>query len=161
MWHRDYFLQCKTGVQIHSCEASIPNMSQFILPDLQACLLCEDVRQEASGQQTLVGVIGAIPAPAFPLGFFKLCLWSRWSGGVGEFSQQSAILTPDDDLPIADSEVEFRLPALDAHATNVHVFGGLQFQQPGVYTVEVKVDGELRLRIPLPVVKLGDTQASV
>lgn len=131
-------------------------MSDEILPDLQACLLCEDVRQEASGQQTLVGVIGAIPAPAFPLGFFKLCLWSRWCGGVGTFTQHSAILTPEDDLPIAESEVEFRLPALDAHATNVHVFGGLQFQQPGVYTVEVKVDGELRLRIPLPVVKLGE-----
>lgn len=134
----------------------MPAMSDTILPDLQACLLCEDVRQEASGQQTLVGVIGAIQAPSFPLGFFKLCLWSRWCGGVGVFTQHSAILTPEDEAPIAESEVEFRLPTFDAHATNVHVFGGLQFPGPGIYTIEVKVDGGLRLRIPLPLVKLGE-----
>jgi hypothetical protein len=112
------------------------------------------VRQEASGQQTLVGIIGMIPAPAIPLGFFKLCLWTRWCGGIGEFTQQSAILNPEDEEPIATSEVEFQLPALDAHATNVHVFGGIQFTRQGVYTVEIKIDGELRLRFPLPVVPI-------
>ncbi|MEI8293601.1 MAG: hypothetical protein WCG66_06335 [bacterium] len=126
----------------------------MILPDLQACVLCEDVRQEASGQHTLVGIIGVIPAPMLPIGFFKLCLWTRWCGGVGQFKQQSAILTPEEDTPIAESEVEFQLPALDAHATNVHVFGGLQIASPGVYTVEVKLDGELRLRFSLPVVQV-------
>ena len=48
----------------------------------------------------------------------------------------------------------FQLPALDAHATNVHVFGGIQFTRQGIYTVEIKIDGELRLRFPLPVVPL-------
>ena len=127
-------------------------MSETILPDLQACLLCEDVRQEASGQQTLVGIIGVIPAPVVPIGFFKLCLWTRWCGGSGKFTQESAILTPEDDSPIATSEVEFHLPTLEAHATNVHVFGGLHFDRHGVYTVEIKVDGELRFRFPLPVI---------
>jgi hypothetical protein len=48
--------------------------------------------------------------------------------------------------------VEFHLPSLEAHATNVHVFGGLQLQKFGIYTIEIKIDGELRLRFPLPVV---------
>jgi hypothetical protein len=129
-------------------------MQETILPDLQACVLCEDVRQEASGQQTLVGIIGMIPAPAIPLGFFKLCLWTRWCGGIGEFTQHSAILNPEDEEPIASSEVPFQLPALDAHATNVHVFGGIQFNRQGIYTVEIKIDGELRLRFPLPVIPM-------
>jgi hypothetical protein len=89
-----------------------------------------------------------------PIGFFKLCLWTRWCGGIGSFTQQSAILTPEEETPIAESEVEFHLPALDSHATNVHVFGGLQISSPGVYTVEVKIDGELRLRFPLPVMQV-------
>jgi hypothetical protein len=122
-----------------------------IIPDLQACVLCEDVRQEAGGQQTLVGVIGIIPAPAVPIAFFKLCLWSRWCGGTGEFLQTSHILNPDDGQ-IAQSEVRFSLPSLDAHATNVHVFGGIQFAKHGLHTVEVRVDGELRLRFSVPVV---------
>ena len=134
-------------------------MSDEILPDLQACVLCEDVRQEASGQQTLVGIIGVIPSAVMPIGFFKLCLWSRWCGGEGSFLQHSAILNPDDDEPIASSEVQFSLPALDSHATNVHVFGGLQFQKHGVYTVEVKLDGELRLRFPLPVIGVATNSA--
>ncbi|HEY5792340.1 MAG TPA: hypothetical protein VIS74_03515, partial [Chthoniobacterales bacterium] len=66
-----------------------------ILPDLQACVLCEDVRAEISGQQTLIGVIGAIPAPILPIGFMKLCLWTRWCGGTGSFTQRSLILSAD------------------------------------------------------------------
>jgi hypothetical protein len=125
-----------------------------ISPDLQATVLCEDVRTEASGQQTLVGVIGAIPAPSLPIGFFKLCLWTRWCGGTGNFTQKSLILGCDDDQPIAQSEVKFVLPELNAHATNVHIFGGVQFQKHGVYHVEIQIDGQLRTRFPLPVVPL-------
>jgi len=135
-------------------------MPDEIIPDLQACVLCEDVRQEANGQQTLVGVIGMIPAPVMPIGFFKLCLWTRWCGGTGSFLQTSLILRPDDDEPIAQSEVQFTLPSLEAHATNVHVFGGLQLTGYGLYTVEVRVDGQLRLRFPVPVVPVQQPPGS-
>ena len=125
-------------------------MSQ-ILPDLQASVLCEDVRAELSGQQTLVGIIGAIPAPMLPIGFMKLCLWTRWCGGTGSFTQSSFILSSDDENPIASSEVRFTLNDLNSHATNVHVFGGVQFQKFGIYHVEIRIEDEIRLRFPLPV----------
>jgi len=41
--------------------------TDVILPDLQGCLLCEDVRCEFNGMQTLVGVINVIPAPTLPV----------------------------------------------------------------------------------------------
>lgn len=123
-----------------------------ILPDLQASILCEDVRAELSGQQTLVGVINMIPAPLVPIGFFKLCLWTRWCDGMGKFKQTSLILGCDDDKPIAKSEVEFTLAALNSHATNVHVFGGVQFPKHGIYHVEIQLDDNLRMRFALPVV---------
>lgn len=126
----------------------------LIPPDLQAAILCEDVRTEISGQQTLVGVIGLVPAPVVPIGIFKLCLWTRWCGGVGEFSQTSLILGCDDEKPLTRSEVKFKLPEMNAHVTNVNVFGGLQFPRHGIYTVEIRLDGEIRLRIPLPVVQV-------
>lgn len=125
-----------------------------ISPDLQATVLCEDVRTELSGQQTLVGVINVVPAPTVPIGFFKLCLWSRWCGGVGEFLQSSFILGCDDDRPIAQSEVKFSLAELESHVTNVHVFGGVQFPKYGIYHVEIHLDGELKLRFPLPVLQI-------
>lgn len=124
----------------------------LIPPDLQAAVLCEDVRTEISGQQTLVGVIGVIPAPVVPIGVFKLCLFTRWCGGVGEFTQRSLILSSEDEAPLAQAEVKFNLPEMNSHVTNVHVFGGLQFARHGIYTVEIRLDGEIRLRFPLPVV---------
>lgn len=128
--------------------------AESILPDLQAAVLCEDVRAELSGQQTLVGVIGAIPTPSLPIGFFKLCLWTRWCGGNGDFIQTCLIYDPEEDHAIAQAEVPFSLADLNAHATNVHFFGGVQFQKYGTYHLEIQLDGEIRLRIPLPVIQV-------
>jgi len=130
-----------------------------ILPDLQAAILCEDVRAEISGQQTLVGVIGAIPAATLPLGFFKLCLWTRWCGGSGDFVQKCLIYDPEEDQAIAQAEIPFSLADLNAHATNVHFFGGVQFQKYGTYHVEILLDEEIRLRIPLPVIHVENPGA--
>jgi len=126
-----------------------------ILPDLQSTLLCEDVRTEVSGQQTLVGVINAIPAPVLPIAFFKLCLWTRWCGGHGRFTQRSRVVSPDEDTIIAESRVEFVLQQLDAHATNVHVFGGVKFEKYGIHHIEIYLDDELRMRFPLPVLHVS------
>jgi hypothetical protein len=125
-----------------------------IIPDLQAAILCEDVRAEISGQQTLVGVIGAIPTPTLPIAFFKLCLWTRWCGGSGDFIQKCLIYDPEEDQAIAQAEVPFSLSDLNAHATNVHFFGGVQFQKYGTYHVEVLIDDQIQLRIPVPVLQM-------
>lgn len=125
---------------------------QAIEPDLQGAVLCEDVRAEASGQQTLIGIVGAIAAPTLPIGFLKLCLWTRWCGGAGTFTQTAFILSGDDESPIAKAEVPFKLKDMDSHATNVHVFGGVQFQKSGVYHVEIRLDDAIKLRFPVPVV---------
>lgn len=134
--------------------------SEIILPDLQAAALCEDVRAEVSGQQTLVGVLGAIPTPTVPIGFLKLCLWTRWCGGMGAFTQRTVIVDPEEEKPIAESSVNFILNHMNAHATNVHFFGRLQFQRFGVYNIEIYLDQQLRLRIPLPVIKVDSPKNS-
>ena len=83
-----------------------------IFPDLQSAVLCEDVRTEVSGSQTLVGVIGAIPAPQVPIGFFKLCLWTRWCGGIGTFQQNSQLLDPEG-TTVAEASIRFELREID------------------------------------------------
>ncbi len=126
-----------------------------ILPDLQASLLCEDVRAEMSGQQTLVGVITVIPAPMLPVAFFKLCLWTRWCGGEGTFTQRSLIISSEDEQILAESRVEFTLNEFEGNATNVHVFGGVKFERYGVHHIEIHLDDELQLRFPMPVIQVG------
>ena len=58
-----------------------------MIPDLQASFVCEDVRVEASGAHTIVGVVNFIGAPSLPIQVIKLCVWTRWSSGVGQFEQ--------------------------------------------------------------------------
>ena len=125
-----------------------------ISPDLQSVILCEDVRPAVSGSQTLVGVIGAIPAPQVPIGFFKLCLWTRWCGGIGKFTQDSRLLDPDDET-VAEAGIVFQLQEIEGSATNVHFFGGVQIKKFGVHHVEIRLDGDMRMRFPVPVVQVN------
>jgi hypothetical protein len=133
--------------------------STSILPDLQSCVLCEDVRCEINGMQTLVGVINVIPAPVLPVNALRLCIWSRWCSGSGKFRQKSRILGVDEQQVLAQAEVEFELREMEGHATNVHYFGGVQFQQFGMHHVEIFLEDELRLRFPLPVVRVTLAQS--
>jgi hypothetical protein len=128
--------------------------AEAILPDLQSCVLCEDVRCEFNGMQTLVGVINVVPAPALPINYLRLCIWTRWCSGSGTFRQKSRIVGVDEHQVIAQAEVEFVLKEMEGHATNVHYFGGVQFQQYGLHHVEIYLADELRLRFPLPVIQV-------
>jgi len=130
---------------------------EFLLPDLQSSLLCEDVRNEISGQQTLVGVISVIPVPTIPVAFVRLCVWTRWCNGNGVFTQKTLLLHPEDEQEIAKAEVRFKLDGMDGHATNVNLFGGLQLTAYGTYHVEIHLEGELRLRYPFTVVPIHKT----
>jgi hypothetical protein len=125
-----------------------------VLPDLQASILCEDVRQEVNGLQTLVGVINVLPTPALPVALLKLCLWTRWCGGLGRFRQTSRILEVEEVQIIAESHIAFELKEFDSTVTNVNVFAGVQFQRYGLHHVEILLDNELVLRYPIPVVKV-------
>jgi hypothetical protein len=123
-------------------------------PDLQASLICEDVRQEVSGMQTLVGIINVIPARVLPVALLKLCVWTRWCGGIGRFRQTSRILGVDEEKVLAESQIEFELKELESHVTNVNLFTGVQLQQYGVHYVEILLEKELRIRYPFPVVQV-------
>ena len=69
-----------------------------ILPDLQASLLCEEVRQEANGNFFLVGVINLIRVPQLPVVAGRLCVFNRWTAGIGQFTEVRAAhrARPDD-----------------------------------------------------------------
>src|ERR1700724_2828631 len=128
--------------------------TEAIFPDLQSCVLCEDVRCEFNGMNTLVGVLNVIAAPSLPINYMRLCIWTRWCSGAGKFKQRSRILGGDEQNVLAQAEVELELKEMEGHATNVHYFGGVQFQQFGLHHVEIYLQDELRLRFPLPVVRV-------
>jgi hypothetical protein len=126
-------------------------MIERMLPDLQASFACEDVRVEASGSHSIVGIINFIGAPSLPIQVIKLCVWTRWCSGVGQFEQTTRLVGPDEKTVLASATTQFRLTHEESHTTNVNIFGGVQFNQAGAHHVEISLDGEMKLRFPVRV----------
>ena len=122
-----------------------------ILPDLQCSLLCEDIRQEVSGNLILLGVIQLIRVPQLPVTAFKLCVVNRWTAGVGKFTESFRLLAPDQTTVLRQGESKFALQDANNAQTNVTFLAQVQFDAPGIYFVEVLVDDVMKLRYPLPV----------
>jgi hypothetical protein len=129
-----------------------------ILPDLQCSLLCEDVRPEANGNFIIIGVIGVVRVPQVPVTAFKLCVFNRWTAGIGQFMESVRLVAPDQVTVLRKGEVKFALQDANLHATNVTVFGQVEFKTPGTYYVEVLVDDVMKLRYPVPVMVVPPTQ---
>ncbi len=122
-----------------------------ILPDLQCALLCEDVRQEASGNLILIGVLGIIRLPQLPVWAPKLCVVNRWVAGIGQFTEEVRLIAPDGTTVLRKNQAKFALPDAVQNMTLVSLFQNVEFAAAGVYTLEVLVDDVMKLRVPIPV----------
>lgn len=129
-----------------------------ILPDLQCSLMCEDIRQEATGNFILIGVLNFIRVPQLPVVAFKLNVFNRWTAGVGQFVESTRLIAPDQTTVLRKGEVKFVLQDAALHATNVSVFGQVEFKTAGTYFVEVLVDDVMKLRYPVPVIHVPPPQ---
>jgi len=123
-----------------------------ILPDLQCALVCEDVRQEVTGNFILIGVTAFIRVPQVPITANRLCVFTRWCAGVGNFTETVRLIAPDQTTMMRESKVKFALQDPAHNATNLSVFAQLEISAGGIYYVEVLVDDVMKLRFPLPVV---------
>jgi hypothetical protein len=123
-----------------------------ILPDLQASLLCEEVRQEANGNFFLIGVINLIRVPQLPIVAGRLCVFNRWAAGIGVFTEVVRLIAPDQTTVLRKADMKFELRDAALHSTNVMVFNQLEFKTAGTYFIEVLVDDVMKIRYPVPVV---------
>lgn len=123
-----------------------------ILPDLQSSLLCEEVRQESNGNFFLIGVINLIRVPQLPVVAARLCVFNRWTAGIGAFTESVRLIAPDQMTVLRKAEMKFELRDAALHSTNVMVFGQLEFKVAGTYYIEVLVDDVMKIRYPVPVV---------
>ena len=123
-----------------------------ILPDLQCSLLCEEIRQEVTGNFFLIGVINFLRVPQLPVVALKLSVFNRWTAGVGQFTETVRFMAPDQTTILRKGEVKFGLQDAALHATNVTVFAQVEFKVPGTYYMEVLVDDVMKLRYPVPLI---------
>jgi hypothetical protein len=122
-----------------------------ILPDLQCSVLCEEVRQEVTGNLFLIGVIDAIRVPQLPVVAFRLMVFNRWTAGVGQFVETVRLLAPDQSV-IVKTETRIAMKDPYVNATSVSVLQQVEFKAPGAHFVEVLVDNVLKVRYPVHLV---------
>lgn len=120
-----------------------------ILPDLQCSLLCEEVRQEATGNFILIGVIDLVRVPQLPVTAYKLSVFNRWTAGVGTFTESVRFIAPDQTTVLRKSEVKFQMKDPSMNATTVSLFGNVEFAAAGTYFIEVLVDDVMKIRFPV------------
>jgi hypothetical protein len=123
-----------------------------ILPDLQASLLCEEIRQEANGNLFIIGVMDLIRVPQLPVVAARLCVINRWTAGIGQFMESVRFIAPDQTTVLRKAELKFELRDAALKATNVMFFGQLEFKTAGTYFIEVLVDDVMKIRYPVPVI---------
>ena len=131
-----------------------------ILPDLQASLLCEEVRQESNGNFFLIGVVNFIRVPQLPVVAGRLCVFNRWTAGIGQFTECIRLVAPDQTTVIRKGEMKFELRDAALHTSSVMVFGQVEFKTAGTHFVEVLVDDVMKLRYPIPVVHVPPPEQS-
>jgi hypothetical protein len=123
-----------------------------ILPDLQCSLLCEDVKQEVNGNLIIIGVVNLLRVPQLPVVAGRLCIFNRWTAGIGRFNETVRLVAPDQMTVLRKAEMKFELREAGAQATNVMFFSNVEFKAPGAHFIEVLVDDVMKLRYPVPVV---------
>jgi hypothetical protein len=123
-----------------------------ILPDLQCSLLCDDIRQEVTGNFILLGILNFIRVPKLPVVAMRLCVFNRWTAGVGQFTEAVRLIAPDQTTVLRKGEVKFALQDAALSATNVTMLPQVEFKTAGTYFIELLVDDVMKLRYPLPVI---------
>src|ERR1700744_2876347 len=107
-----------------------------ILPDLQCSLVCEEVRQESNGNLFLIGVLNVLRLPQLPITVGRLCIFDRWTAGIGQFNESVRLIAPDQTTVVSKAELKFELRDPAQAATGVMVFGNIKLESAGVYFVE-------------------------
>ena len=121
----------------------------LIAPSLLFSILCDDVRREDNGKFILIGLFETIGAKKFPAMHPTLYVMNCWIGGLGTFKQRSRIINKDGSILVEDKDTAFHLRDLKAKHRIIARFNNMKFDVPGEYSVEILLNGELKLRYPL------------
>lgn len=126
------------------------NENVKMLPDLQASLLCDDVRQENNGKFIFIGIFDGLAVVQMPAIFPRICVANRWCCGEGVFSQKTRIVAPDGITEVAAGhKINVNLKDAAQSATSVEFFMNLRFNEMGMHWIEIYLDDYLKLRYPL------------
>ena len=129
-----------------------------MIPDIQSCIICEDVRREINGKLMLIGVTANMILPKLPCKIDKLHIVTSLCCGEGEFELSTKIYAPGQKTVVLKNEKPNKIILKDTNtlATVVQCFINPTFNEKGIYWVETLIDNNLKLRFPLPITTKDD-----
>jgi len=132
--------------------------------DLQIATLC-DFAAEYQGKLVVTGTFDALAAKAVPVVHPQCSLAMRFCftpEDAGDHELSIAVIDEDgqpinDKMPIKGA-MPVEIPENVAFVSRHLIIGfqGLSFPKPGVYSVDILVDGELIQRLPLRIVQVDE-----
>lgn len=122
-----------------------------IKPVLQFAVLCDGITApDQRGKVSFIGIFDKFIRPGI-IPHFSLAL--GWKNGKGTFNHKVRLLNPDLKQLLESPDLPIELKHETQSARNVIDFNGMDFSKPGVYWVEILLEGETIMSIPLPVDK--------
>jgi len=123
----------------------------MISPTLLFSILCDDIRREDNGKFILLGLFETIGSKVFPATHPTIYVMNCWCSGLGAFKQRTRILDIKGSTLVQDEETDFQLNNLKSKHRVIARFNNLLLALPGEYSVEVLLNGDLKVRYPLVV----------
>lgn len=131
-------------------------MADKIKPSLNFTIICDDIRQEAGGKISLMGLFENIYANNFPAVHPRLAIITEWSDGRGDFDLKMQIRSHDRKDILRETASKLKLTDLNFRHRDVSIHFNIDFKSPGTYWIENYLDGELIASIPLKVVQIRE-----
>ena len=113
-------------------------------PYLQCSVLCDDVGRTSDGKLIVHGVFEAILSAEFPATHRSCYVCNRWTGGAGTHREKIRMLSPDGlETVLEGPESTFELASRSSCHTVICRLDGLRFPEPGIYWIQVVLDGSV------------------
>jgi len=132
------------------------NMAKRTRPNLNFTLLCDDVRQEAGGKVSLMGIFENLYSSHFPAVHPRLATVNEWTEGTGEFDATLRILSPDRKTIIRETITRLKLVDARYKHRDISIHLNLELKEPGTYWIENYIDGLLVNSVPLHVILIKE-----
>lgn len=119
-------------------------------PSLQFSVPCLDIDADSPGPQSFQKVFFELPIGAsFPYKLSYFYIANGWCSGKGHFRQVLRILNPDGSVLLDTGDQPIELEAYERPFMIANKLQDLVFNTPGVYKVQIFLDGELVLQYPM------------
>jgi hypothetical protein len=126
-------------------------MSDVVFPQLDACVVCEDAREEKRRLLTLTGVYGIAPnveilVRDFAKPITQLAFVLFGGPGQGQFKVSFRLLDPSGNALVTSPEVDAQLLPGKTSTNLVFGLGNVVLPGPGTYTFQLLVNGNDQYR---------------